>query len=79
MWQVYAFVAPKIIGGVNAPSPVGDLGMVQMSQALNLIDVSYEQVSPWICYFSTFVLQYMLILILFVIGVPCDNYNFSVN
>ncbi|URE11660.1 RibD C-terminal domain [Musa troglodytarum] len=44
--KVYAFVAPKIIGGVNAPSPVGDLGMVQMSQALNLIDVSYEQVGP---------------------------------
>ncbi|CAL9092491.1 unnamed protein product [Musa acuminata var. zebrina] len=44
--KVFAFVAPKIIGGVNAPSPVGDLGMVQMSQALNLIDVSYEQVGP---------------------------------
>lgn len=41
--QVFAFVAPKIIGGVNAPSPVGELGMVQMSQALDLIDVSYEQ------------------------------------
>ncbi|WOL12813.1 riboflavin biosynthesis protein PYRR, chloroplastic isoform X1 [Canna indica] len=44
--KVYAFVAPKIIGGVNAPSPVGELGMVQMSQALNLIDVTYEQVGP---------------------------------
>jgi hypothetical protein len=43
--QVYAFVAPKIIGGKNAPSPVGDLGMVEMSQALNLIDVCYQQVS----------------------------------
>lgn len=43
--QVYAFVAPKIIGGKNAPSPVGDLGMVEMSQAINLIDVCYEQVS----------------------------------
>ncbi|KAL5058634.1 hypothetical protein RYX36_030238 [Vicia faba] len=44
--KVYAFVAPKIIGGKNAPSPVGDLGMVEMSQALNLIDVSYEQIGP---------------------------------
>ncbi|MQL89882.1 hypothetical protein Taro_022466 [Colocasia esculenta] len=26
---VCAFVAPKIIGGVNAPSPVGELGMAQ--------------------------------------------------
>lgn len=37
-------MAPKIIGGSNAPSPVGELGMVQMSQALNLVDVSFEQV-----------------------------------
>ncbi|RDX72132.1 Riboflavin biosynthesis protein PYRR, chloroplastic [Mucuna pruriens] len=44
--KVFAFVAPKIIGGKNAPSPVGDLGMVEMSQALNLIDVCYEQVGP---------------------------------
>ncbi|KAG0489309.1 hypothetical protein HPP92_008120 [Vanilla planifolia] len=44
--KVYAFIAPKIIGGRNAPSPVGDLGMVQMSQALNLIDVSREEVGP---------------------------------
>lgn len=44
MLQVFAFVAPKIIGGRNAPSPVGELGMVEMSQALDLIDVCYEQV-----------------------------------
>lgn len=42
--QVYAFVAPKIIGGKNAPSPVGELGMVEMTQALELTDVCYEQV-----------------------------------
>ncbi|XP_072963589.1 riboflavin biosynthesis protein PYRR, chloroplastic [Typha angustifolia] len=44
--KVFAFIAPKIIGGVNAPSPVGELGMIQMSQALNLIDVSFEQIGP---------------------------------
>ena len=44
LFQVHAFVAPKIIGGKNAPSPVGELGMVEMSQALELIDVNYEQV-----------------------------------
>ncbi|KAK3435398.1 hypothetical protein EUGRSUZ_C00113 [Eucalyptus grandis] len=44
--KVFAFVAPKIIGGKNAPSPVGELGMVEMSQALDLIDVCYEQVGP---------------------------------
>lgn len=51
--QVFAFVAPKIIGGKHAPSPVGELGMVEMSQALDLIDVCYEQVStsfwPFLC------------------------------
>jgi diaminohydroxyphosphoribosylaminopyrimidine deaminase / 5-amino-6-(5-phosphoribosylamino)uracil reductase len=45
IWQVYAFWAPKIIGGLNAPTPVGELGMSQMTQAINLIDVSYEQVN----------------------------------
>ncbi|KAL8544694.1 hypothetical protein ACS0TY_005067 [Phlomoides rotata] len=44
--KVHAFVAPKIIGGKNAPSPVGELGMVEMTQALELIDVNYEQVAP---------------------------------
>jgi len=47
--QVFAFVAPKIIGGKNAPSPVGELGMVEMSQALDLIDVCYEQVNYESC------------------------------
>ncbi|KAG4135911.1 hypothetical protein ERO13_D08G246500v2 [Gossypium hirsutum] len=44
--EVFAFVAPKIIGGKNAPSPVGELGMVEMSQALDLIDVCFEQIGP---------------------------------
>ncbi|XP_020243908.1 riboflavin biosynthesis protein PYRR, chloroplastic isoform X1 [Asparagus officinalis] len=44
--KIYAFVAPKIIGGVNAPSPVGELGMVHMSQALNLIDREVELIGP---------------------------------
>lgn len=46
--QVHAFVAPKIIGGRNAPTPVGELGMVEMSQAMTLIDVCYEQVGYFI-------------------------------
>ncbi|CAO2837513.1 unnamed protein product [Amaranthus hypochondriacus] len=44
--KVYGFIAPKIIGGKGAPSPVGELGMIEMTQALNLHDVSYEQVGP---------------------------------
>ncbi|XP_073315783.1 riboflavin biosynthesis protein PYRR, chloroplastic isoform X2 [Primulina huaijiensis] len=46
--KVHAFVAPKIIGGKNAPSPVGELGMVEMSQALELNDVDFEQAHKFV-------------------------------
>ncbi len=42
--QVMAFISPKIIGGVTAPTPVGELGMVEMTQALQLSEVAFEQV-----------------------------------
>lgn len=44
--KVLAFIAPKIVGGLQAPTPVGELGMVQMTQALKLSDVSFEQTGP---------------------------------
>ena len=34
--KVLAFIAPKIIGGSHAPTPVGDLGFINMTQALSL-------------------------------------------
>lgn len=34
--KIHAFIAPKIIGGQLAPSPIGDLGFTQMSEALDL-------------------------------------------
>ncbi|MEM7727349.1 MAG: bifunctional diaminohydroxyphosphoribosylaminopyrimidine deaminase/5-amino-6-(5-phosphoribosylamino)uracil reductase RibD [Cyanobacteria bacterium P01_A01_bin.45] len=37
--KVLAFVAPKIIGGINAPTPVGELGLNTMNQALSLESV----------------------------------------
>lgn len=40
--KVWAFVAPKIIGGKDAPSPVGDLNLTQMNQAIPLRDVSWR-------------------------------------
>lgn len=43
--KVVAFVAPKIIGGERAPSPVGELGFVEMTQAVQLDDVKWRQVS----------------------------------
>ncbi|KAK6911751.1 Bacterial bifunctional deaminase-reductase, C-terminal [Dillenia turbinata] len=44
--KVYAFVAPKIIGGKIAPTPVGELGMVEMTQALEFVDACSEQIGP---------------------------------
>jgi diaminohydroxyphosphoribosylaminopyrimidine deaminase/5-amino-6-(5-phosphoribosylamino)uracil reductase len=49
--KVLAFIAPKIIGGVDAPSPVGDLGLVAMTQALELERVGWEAID------SDFLLQ----------------------
>jgi diaminohydroxyphosphoribosylaminopyrimidine deaminase / 5-amino-6-(5-phosphoribosylamino)uracil reductase len=34
--KIIAFIAPKIIGGIHAPTPVGDLGLTTMTQALSL-------------------------------------------
>lgn len=40
--KVMAFVAPKIVGGTKAPTPVGDLGFVEMTQALPLDEVQWS-------------------------------------
>jgi len=40
--KVMAFVAPKIIGGVSAPSPVGDLGLTTMTEALQLQQIKTQ-------------------------------------
>jgi diaminohydroxyphosphoribosylaminopyrimidine deaminase / 5-amino-6-(5-phosphoribosylamino)uracil reductase len=44
--KVLAFVAPKIIGGESAPSPVGDLGLTQMTDALPLAEASWQTIGP---------------------------------
>lgn len=41
--KVLAFIAPKIVGGKAAPSPVGDLGLATMTDALTLERVSWRQ------------------------------------
>ncbi len=40
--KVLAFIAPKIVGGHHAPSPVGDLGFTQMTDALVLERVHWQ-------------------------------------
>jgi diaminohydroxyphosphoribosylaminopyrimidine deaminase/5-amino-6-(5-phosphoribosylamino)uracil reductase len=42
--KVMAFIAPKIIGGQTAPSPVGDLGLTQMTEALMLKKVEIQAI-----------------------------------
>jgi diaminohydroxyphosphoribosylaminopyrimidine deaminase/5-amino-6-(5-phosphoribosylamino)uracil reductase len=42
--KVLAVIAPKIIGGQNAPSPVGDLGFSQMTEALRLERLAVERI-----------------------------------
>jgi diaminohydroxyphosphoribosylaminopyrimidine deaminase/5-amino-6-(5-phosphoribosylamino)uracil reductase len=34
------------IGGVRAPSPVGELGNVEMTQALDLVDTRWQASGP---------------------------------
>jgi diaminohydroxyphosphoribosylaminopyrimidine deaminase / 5-amino-6-(5-phosphoribosylamino)uracil reductase len=42
--KAIVFIAPKIIGGRSAPSPVGDLGLTQMTDALMLERVRWRTV-----------------------------------
>jgi len=47
--KVMAFIAPKIIGGDRAPTPMGDLGFVEMTQAIPVVDSTWKQVGPDVC------------------------------
>jgi diaminohydroxyphosphoribosylaminopyrimidine deaminase / 5-amino-6-(5-phosphoribosylamino)uracil reductase len=42
--KILAFIAPKIIGGSHAPTPVGDLGFTTMTEALPLERVRWRVV-----------------------------------
>lgn len=42
--KILAFIAPKIIGGSTAPTPVGDLGFTTMTQALALERVHWRTI-----------------------------------
>ena len=42
--KVYAFIAPKLIGGFAAPSPIDDLGLSMMTDALNLSRSQFQQI-----------------------------------
>lgn len=44
--KVWVFVAPKLIGGPAAPTPVGELGLTQMTDAIALDPVRVRSVGP---------------------------------
>ncbi len=41
--EVHVFIAPKLIGGADAPSPIAGRGIQEMSQALQLESIQLEQ------------------------------------
>jgi diaminohydroxyphosphoribosylaminopyrimidine deaminase/5-amino-6-(5-phosphoribosylamino)uracil reductase len=42
--KLIAFIAPKLIGGTSAPSPIGDLGLTQMTDAIPLERVRWRAI-----------------------------------
>ena len=42
--EVHVFVAPKLTGGAASPSPIGADGIVSMNDAINLGDLTWQQV-----------------------------------
>ncbi len=44
--KLYAFIAPKIIGGALAPTPIGDLGLTEMTQAIELKKLGLQSIGP---------------------------------
>jgi diaminohydroxyphosphoribosylaminopyrimidine deaminase / 5-amino-6-(5-phosphoribosylamino)uracil reductase len=47
--KLYAFIAPKIIGGLTAPSPIADLGLTEMTSAIELKKVGLQSIaSDWL-------------------------------
>ena len=44
--KLYAFIAPKIIGGATAPTPIGDLGLTEMTQAIELKKLGLQSIGP---------------------------------
>lgn len=44
--KIWAFIAPKIIGGQKAPSPVGDLNLALMTAALPVESLEWRLIGP---------------------------------
>lgn len=42
--KIVAFIAPKLIGGTAAPTPIGDMGLTHMGKAFKLDSITWTQV-----------------------------------
>lgn len=42
--QVYWFIAPKLVGGVQAPGPIGGSGVARLEDAAELEDIQFEAI-----------------------------------
>ncbi len=47
--EVIAFIAPKIVGGSDAPAPVGGKGVASLDEAISLNDLSLMACGPDVC------------------------------
>lgn len=43
--KIYAFIAPKIIGGQSGFNPIGDLGIIKMNEALSLKNMQMKEIN----------------------------------
>ncbi|WP_338461260.1 bifunctional diaminohydroxyphosphoribosylaminopyrimidine deaminase/5-amino-6-(5-phosphoribosylamino)uracil reductase RibD [Synechococcus elongatus IITB7] len=48
--KLLAFIAPKLIGGPPGYSPVGDLGLLRMDQALKVERSQWQAIGPDLCW-----------------------------
>jgi diaminohydroxyphosphoribosylaminopyrimidine deaminase/5-amino-6-(5-phosphoribosylamino)uracil reductase len=44
--KLWAFVAPKLVGGQTAPSPLDDCGITTMNEAIALADPHWQMIGP---------------------------------
>jgi len=44
--KVMFFIAPKIIGGADAPTPIGGMGVRRLSEAITLKEVEVKRIGP---------------------------------
>jgi len=44
--KVMFFIAPKIIGGADAPTPIGGIGVRRLSEAITLKEVEVKRIGP---------------------------------